>query len=87
MVTSTSCLASDEDQWPAVARPLNTGRDLVESFDFLTWPDFSEESAPQFDELLMRFPVTEECRYFERKAEARLRRASSRQRHANWETS
>jgi hypothetical protein len=51
-------------------------------FDFMTCSEFPEESAPQFDELRTRLPVTEEYRY----ASGKLRRASLRQRHVNWET-
>ncbi|MGO7042269.1 chlorite dismutase family protein [Rhizobium acaciae] len=73
------------DYLPAVARQLYHSRDLGESFDFLTWFEFPEESAPQFDELLKRLRATEEWRYVEREVEVRLTRASSKKKHANWE--
>ncbi|TCU13999.1 chlorite dismutase family protein [Rhizobium sullae] len=61
------------DYLPAVARRLYHSRDLDEPFDFLTWFEFAEESAPQFDAMLLRLRATEEWRYVEREVEIRLR--------------
>lgn len=63
------------DYLPAVARKLYHSRDLGEGFDFLTWFEFPEESAREFEELLDRLRATEEWQYVEREVEVRLRRA------------
>ncbi|WP_205938800.1 chlorite dismutase family protein [Rhizobium leguminosarum] len=61
------------DYLPAVARRLYHSRDLGEPFDFLTWFEFAEESASQFEAMLFRLRATEEWRYVEREVEIRLR--------------
>ncbi|WP_437179039.1 chlorite dismutase family protein [Neorhizobium galegae] len=61
------------DYLPAVARRLYHSRDLGEPFDFLTWFEFAEEDAPQFDAMLLRLRATEEWRFVEREVEIRLR--------------
>ena len=63
------------DYLPAVARKLYHSRDLGEPFDFLTWFEFAEESADEFETLLTRLRATEEWRYVEREVDVRLRRA------------
>jgi chlorite dismutase len=59
---------------PAIARRLYHARDLGESFDFLTWFEFSEADAGAFDDLLGRLRETEEWRYVVREVEIRVRR-------------
>ncbi|MCY1666682.1 chlorite dismutase family protein [Rhizobium sp. SL86] len=62
------------DYLPAVARKLYHSRDLGEPFDFLTWFEFSPDSASAFEELLGRLRATEEWQYVEREVEIRLTR-------------
>lgn len=61
---------------PAIARRLHHCRDLgtAEPFDFLTWFEFAEGHADDFDRLLERLRESEEWRYVEREAELRVRR-------------
>jgi chlorite dismutase len=59
---------------PAIARRLYHARDLGESFDFLTWFEFSEADAGAFDDLVGRLRQTEEWRYVVREVEVRVRR-------------
>lgn len=68
-------IAIGSDYLPAVARRLYHCRDLGAPFDFLTWFEFTPESAGAFDELLGRLRETEEWRYVDREVEFRLRRA------------
>jgi hypothetical protein len=58
---------------PAIARRLYHSRDLGESFDFLTWFEFSEGASSQFDILLNRLRGTKEWEYVDREVEVRLR--------------
>ena len=59
---------------PAVARHLHHCRDLSEPepFDFLTWFEFGEKTAADFDRLLARLRASEEWKYVEREVEIRL---------------
>jgi hypothetical protein len=59
---------------PAVARRLYHSRDLGESFDFLTWFEFSEADAGVFEELVGLLRETEEWRYVAREVQISLRR-------------
>jgi hypothetical protein len=61
---------------PAIARRLHHCRDLAEPepFDFLTWFEFAESHAAEFDGLLAKLRATEEWRYVEREVEIRLTR-------------
>jgi hypothetical protein len=59
---------------PPIARRLYHCRELGEPFDFLTWFEFSRESASLFDELVGLLRATEEWTYVEREVEIRLRR-------------
>jgi len=62
---------------PAVARRLHHGRDLGETFDFLTWFEFSPAHANAFEELVGRLRETEEWAYVEREIDIRLVRDQS----------
>lgn len=59
---------------PAVARELYHGRDLGETFDFLTWFEYAPEDASAFEELLNRLRATPEWGYVEREVDVRLAR-------------
>lgn len=61
---------------PAIARRLHHCRDLAEPepFDFLTWFEFAQEDAAEFDKLLARLRASEEWKYVEREAEIRVTR-------------
>jgi len=62
---------------PAVARRLHHGRDLGQTFDFLTWFEFAPAEAERFEELVGRLRETEEWSYVEREVDLRLERAGS----------
>jgi chlorite dismutase len=62
------------DYLPAIARKLYHGRDMGESFDFLTWFEFAPEHEASFNRLLERLRSTAEWKYVEREVEVRLRR-------------
>ena len=57
---------------PAVARRLYHGRDLGESFDFLTLFEFAPEDRPAFEHLLARLRASEEWSFTEREVDIRL---------------
>jgi chlorite dismutase len=59
---------------PAVARRLHHGRDLGESFHFLTWFEFAPEDAIGFEELVARLRATPEWSYVTREVDIRLTR-------------
>jgi hypothetical protein len=59
---------------PAVARRLYRGRDLGESFDFLTWFEFAPEREDAFEELVRRLRMTPEWAYVVREIDIRLKR-------------
>ena len=59
---------------PAVARRLHHGRDLGESFDFLTWFEYAPEYGADFEELVRRLRETDEWRYVAREVDIRLAR-------------
>ncbi|MBI1841228.1 MAG: chlorite dismutase family protein [Verrucomicrobia bacterium] len=61
---------------PAIARRLHHCRDLAEPepFDFLTWFEFGERDAGEFDKLLKRLRGTAEWTYVEQEWELWLRR-------------
>jgi len=59
---------------PAVARKLYHCRDIGEPFDFITWFEFNEANAAQFDELVERLRATREWTYIEREIDIRLMR-------------
>ncbi|PPD16893.1 MAG: chlorite dismutase [Methylobacterium sp.] len=63
------------DYLPAVARRLHHGRDLGETFDFLTWFEFAAEDEPAFDAMLERLRATREWDYVTRECDIRLERA------------
>lgn len=62
---------------PAIARRLHHCRDLQtsEPFDFLTWFEFAERDAKQFDQLLLELRQTAEWKFVDREVEIRLERA------------
>ncbi len=62
------------DYLPMVARRLYHGRDLGESFDFLTWFEYAPQEAPAFEELVSRLRATPEWNYVEREVDIRLAR-------------
>ena len=57
---------------PEVARRLHHGRDLGESFDFLTWFEYAPAHAGAFEELVGKLRETEEWTYYERQVDIRL---------------
>jgi chlorite dismutase len=57
---------------PAIARRLHHGRDLGETFDFLTWFEFAPQHAAAFDQLVGVLRDTEEWNYVEREVDIRL---------------
>lgn len=59
---------------PAVARRLYHGRDLDETFDFLTWFEYAPQDGPAFEELASRIRATSEWGYVEREVNIRLSR-------------
>ena len=59
---------------PAVARRLYHGRDLGESFDFLTWFEYAPEDASAFEDLVSRLRDTAEWEFVEREVDIRLTR-------------
>jgi hypothetical protein len=61
---------------PAIARRLHHCRDLSElqPFDFLTWFEFAEEHAEQFDRLVDRLRESREWSFVDRELEFRFRR-------------
>jgi hypothetical protein len=59
---------------PAVARRLYHGRDLGESFDFLTWFEYAPGDADRFEELVLTLRVMPEWGYVEREVDIRLSR-------------
>ncbi len=59
---------------PAVARRLYHGRDLDETFDFLTWFEYAPKDGPAFEELVSRLRATSEWDYVEREVDIRLSR-------------
>jgi len=61
---------------PAIARRLHHGRDLGESFDFLTWFEYAPQHAIAFEELVALLRATEEWKYVEREVDIRLIRNS-----------
>src|SRR5437879_4386029 len=67
-------IATGVEYLPAVARRLHHGRDLGESFRFLTWFEFSPEDAAGFDELVGRLRATGEWSYVTRAVDIRLKR-------------
>lgn len=63
------------DYLPGVARRLHHGRDLGETFDFLTWFEYAPEHAEAFETMCRRLRETEEWRYVTREVDIRLSRA------------
>lgn len=61
---------------PAIARKLHHGRDLGESFDFITWFEYAPADAPAFEDLVGLLRETEEWQYVERELDIRLQRDS-----------
>ena len=59
---------------PAVARRLYHGRDLGESFDFLTWFEYAPQDAAAFEDLVSRLRATPEWEFVEREIDIRLSR-------------
>jgi hypothetical protein len=57
---------------PAIARRLYQSRELGESFDFLTWFEYSPDDSNRFGELLAMLRATEEWQYVEREVHVRL---------------
>ena len=57
-----------------MARRLHHGRDLGESFDFLTWFEYAPEHGADFEELVRRLRETDEWRYVAREVDIRLAR-------------
>lgn len=60
---------------PEIARRLHHGRDLGETFDFLTWFEYAPEHEAAFDKLLLRLRASEEWRYVSREVDIRLVRS------------
>ena len=75
---SSSHIATGMEYLPAIARRLHHGRDLGETFDFLTWFEFAPEDADAFEDLVDRLRKTEEWAYVEREIDIRLLRESRR---------
>ena len=59
---------------PAVARRLYHGRDLGESFDFVTWFEYAPQDAAAFEDLVSRLRDTPEWEFVEREIDIRLSR-------------
>jgi hypothetical protein len=57
---------------PAVARRLHHGRDLDESFDFVTWFEFAPDHEAAFAELVRRLRTTDKWSYVVREVDIRL---------------
>lgn len=57
---------------PRIARRLHHGRDLGETFDFLTWFEFAPEHEEAFDELLVALRASREWDFVEREVDIRL---------------
>ena len=57
-----------------IARRLYHGYDLGESFDFLTWFEYTPGDAEAFEELVGKLRETEEWTYVEREVDMRLAR-------------
>lgn len=60
---------------PAIARQLYHCHDLGEPFDFLTWFEYAEEHADEFEKLVDYLRKTEEWAYVDREVDIRVRRA------------
>ncbi len=60
------------DYLPAVARRLYHSRELGETFDFLSWLEFSAADSDAFDTLLARLRMTTEWQFVEHEVELRL---------------
>lgn len=61
----------------SIARKLYHSRDLGESFDFLTWFEFSPEQEGEFNELLKELRSSEEWKYVSREVDIRLSKTES----------
>jgi chlorite dismutase len=59
---------------PVIARRLYHGRDLDETFDFLTWFEYAPEDAAAFEDLVARLRATQEWDYVQREVDIRLAR-------------
>ena len=70
----SSHIAVGLEYLPVVARRLHHGRDLGETFDFLTWFEYPPEASTEFEDLVKRLRSTEEWRYVEHEVDIRLRR-------------
>ena len=75
---SSHHIATGLEYLPAIARRLHHGRDLGETFNFLTWFEFAPEHADAFEDLVDRLRLTEEWSYVEREIDIRLFRQSGR---------
>ena len=75
---SSGHIATGLEYLPAIARRLHHGRDLGETFDFLTWFEFAPDHADAFEDLVDRLRQTEEWAYVEREIDIRLFRQSGR---------
>lgn len=62
------------DYLPAIARQLYHARDLGEPFDFVTWFEYAEEHAQDFEILVARLRTTKEWEFVEREVDIRLER-------------
>jgi len=61
---------------PRIARRLHRGRDIGETFDFVTWFEFAPADSAAFDDLVGMLRATEEWTYVERELDIRLSRAT-----------
>jgi len=57
---------------PAIARQLFHCRDLGESFDFLTWFEYSPQHSAEFEHLVQFLRNSEEWRWVDREVDIRL---------------
>lgn len=71
---SSHHIAMGLEYLPAIARRLYHGRDLGETFDFLTWFEYAPQDAPAFEDLVSRLRATSEWEYVEREVDIRLAR-------------
>lgn len=60
---------------PVISRQLHHSKDLGETFDFLTWFEFSSEHDDAFDELCNILRKTEEWKYVNREVDIRLEKS------------
>lgn len=62
------------DYLPAVTRQLYHARDLGEPFDFVTWFEYAEDHARDFEDLVSHLRTTPEWEFVEREVDIRLER-------------